>query len=261
MDIQSVADSNQAVEIAITTVLGDRSDQQDRFGYLLGHDGAIITICDGMGGCRGGAMASSVAVQCALEAYDDIIAGEDINQSLINAAVYADRTISSFVAENGEPLNSGSTMVTVVVKNRMIHWCSVGDSRAYLCRNGEFVQVTCDQNYRTVLEEQLAAGQISLDEFNRENVRGDALISFLGIGDLQLIDHCNAPVSLMTDDKILLMSDGLYKIAEDDEIMRVISNFNNIQDALAALEMKAARNARESGINRDNMTVALIRVK
>ena len=56
------------------------------------------------------------------------------------------------------------------------------------------------------------------------------------------------------------MSDGLYKLAENEEIFRVVDNFSDIGEALQALELKARKNARQKGISRDNMTVALIRI-
>ena len=62
-------------------------------------------------------------------------------------------------------------------------------------------------------------------------------------------------------DKILLMSDGLYKLVSNNEIMRILSNFTNIEDALKALELKAQKASKNFKISRDNMTVALIKIK
>ena len=66
---------------------------------------------------------------------------------------------------------------------------------------------------------------------------------------------------LIKEDKILLMSDGLYKLVSNDEIKRILSNFSNIEDALKALEIKAQKAARSKNVNRDNMTVALVKIK
>ena len=57
------------------------------------------------------------------------------------------------------------------------------------------------------------------------------------------------------------MSDGLYKLISDQEIARLIDNFSNIEDTLKAFEMKAERIASQKKIIRDNMTVALIKIK
>ena len=109
--------------------------------------------------------------------------------------------------------------------------------------------------------EKKRAGLLDEAEFEKENVRGDALISFLGIGDLSLIDYSETPLDVIKDDKIIIMSDGLYKSVSDEEIARILDNFNNIEEAVKALEMKSRKNAKNSGASRDNTTIALIKIK
>ena len=92
--------------------------------------------------------------------------------------------------------------------------------------------------------EKANAGLLDEEEFAKEDVRGEALISFLGIGNLALIDYSKSPLELQKDDKIIIMSDGLYKIVSDAEIARILENFNNIWEAVQALEMKAKKNAK-----------------
>ncbi len=78
-------------------------------------------------------------------------------------------------------LNAGSTLVAVMLdSSRNLYWNSVGDSRLYLFRDGDFAQITQDHNYTTVLLEKLNAGMIDREEFNSENLKGEALISFFG---------------------------------------------------------------------------------
>ena len=57
------------------------------------------------------------------------------------------------------------------------------------------------------------------------------------------------------------MSDGLYKIVSDSEIARILDNFSNIGEAVQALELKVQKKAKNGTEARDNMTVALIKVK
>lgn len=66
-------------------------------------------------------------------------------------------------------LNAGSTLVAVMLdSSRNLYWNSVGDSRLYLFRDGDFAQITQDHNYTTVLLEKLNAGMIDREEFNSE---------------------------------------------------------------------------------------------
>lgn len=260
-DNQLITDENPLLELAALSVLGDRDDQQDCFGYALKNDEGLVIVCDGMGGHQGGRMASRTAVDCTLNAYSDENAPSDPMERMLCATRLANQSVCELKGANGEVLKAGSTSVAILIRAGMLLWCSVGDSRAYLFRNGEFAQLTQDHNYLTVLNERLNAGVIDGAEYERERVRGEALISFLGIGELNLIDYSSAPLPVTKDDKILIMSDGLYKLVSDEEIGRIIDNFSNMGDAVNALEMKAKKNAKKNAISRDNMTVALIKLK
>ena len=128
-------------------------------------------------------------------------------------------------------------------------------------RGEEFVQITQDQNYETVLNDQLRAGKITKEEYKRELPRGSALINYLGIGNAAMLDYNEMPFPLQPDDRILMATDGLYRLVTDTEIRNILDNFRNIEDAVTILESKAKRSAMEKGISRDNMTTVLIKIK
>lgn len=260
-DQQLVRDENAAFQMAALSVIGDRADQQDSFGYALKQDEGLVVVCDGMGGHEGGKIASEMAVQTFLAQYAENHLTAKQTDMLINTATRTDQMIAQLRTERGDLLKAGSTLVSILVNRKKLMWCSIGDSRAYLIREGEMVQLTQDHNYHAVLIEKLRAGLIDGNEFERENARGEALISFLGIGNLALIDYSENYLELKKDDKIIIMSDGLYKIVSDSEIARIIDNFSNIGEAVQALEMKAKKNAKNCSEPRDNMTVALLKIK
>ncbi|MBR3919782.1 MAG: serine/threonine-protein phosphatase [Clostridia bacterium] len=260
-DQQLVKDENSAFQMAALSVVGDREDQQDSFGYALKQDEGLIVVCDGMGGHEGGKTASEMAVQTFLTRYSEEYIIAQQTEMLIETAKKTDAMISRLKNDQGDLLKAGSTLVSILINRKKMMWCSVGDSRAYLVREGEMVQLTQDHNYHTVLVEKLNAGLLNKAEFEKENARGEALISFLGIGNLALIDYSEIPLEIKKDDKIIIMSDGLYKIVSDSEIARILDNFNNIGEAVQALEMKAKKNAKNNDESRDNMTVVLIKIK
>lgn len=260
-DNQLLRDENAVLELAALSVLGDRSDQQDRMGYALSADSGVAVVCDGMGGHDGGRLASTAAVEEILAACAVESTSFDPVELLLSAVKRANSRVCALTDSSGNPLRAGSTAVALWVGNGSLYWGAVGDSRAYLFRGGEWVCLTQDHNYLTVLNEKRNAGLIDEAEYARESVRGEALISFLGIGELNLIDYSSTPLTVYRDDKVLIMSDGLYKLVSDEEIARIIDNFNNIGDAVQALEMKAKKNSKNKQIDRDNMTVALIKIK
>ena len=260
-DNQSIYESNEVIELAVLTVLGGREEQQDCFGYALKDNEGLIVVCDGMGGHRGGRLASRLAVSRMLSAYEQMYPSPDPAGMMIETSKKIDTAIREMTDESGSPVGGGSTMVAVHIRGQSLIWCSVGDSRGYLFRDGQFVQFTQDQNYQTVLDEKLRTNLITEEEYEAEKKRGGALISYLGIGDLKLIDYNSSPLPLKSGDRIIIMSDGLYKLVPDDEIRAVAENFKNISDAVDIFEVKAAKAARQSGVSRDNMTAAIIKVK
>ena len=252
---------NQLLELAVLSVIGDRSEQQDYYGFDVGAKEAFATVCDGMGGHRGGSLASHSAVDFLLDSYRKNREVPDPIAFLREVSDGADRVVTALADESGRPMEAGSTMVTVYIREYDLYWASVGDSRLYLIRGDEIVQVTLDHNYHEYLKERLFNKEISQEEFDRENVRGEALINYLGMNGLLLTDHNDAPLVLMPGDKLLIMSDGLYRLVNDNEIYEILNNFGNIKEALESLELKAQRMARKMGISRDNMTVMLIKIK
>lgn len=259
-DNQLVNDCNAVFDFSIISVMGDRAEQQDSFGYSLKNNEGIVVLCDGMGGHEGGRVASNVAVNCFISDYDAEYPSNNPDQLLIDCAIKIDKKIASLTDPDGKLLKAGSTAVALVIKEKKLYWCSVGDSRAYLLRNSEFVQITQDQNYKTVLNEKLRAGVITEIDYQKELKRGEALISYIGIGNLSLIDYNSSPLELESKDRLIIMSDGLYKLVSDNEMQRVIENFKNKSEALQALDMKAKKAAKHNSVSRDNMTVAIIEV-
>lgn len=258
--MQLVGEDNQNFEVAIISVLGNRDEQQDSFGYSLKETGGIVVVCDGMGGYEGGWAASHIAVESVISDYNNSEITDNVF-FLKSATKKANKAILNLRQSSSELFNAGSTLVALLITENKLFWNSVGDSRAYLIRNEQLVQLTLDHNYNAVLNDRFDMGEITLEEFEEENKRGDALISFIGLGEEILVDYNKKPLLLEKYDKIIIMSDGLYKLLEDEEIGRIVNNFSDIGEALLALEMKAQKNAGENKLSRDNMTVALIKIK
>ena len=257
-DNDFISEESRDAYISAITVLGDREDQQDCFGYIIKDNAIYLAVCDGMGGYSGGKLASTVAVKAFLDYFSqDTEIGLDYD-SLTQSTIFANSAVYN-LANDG--MRGGSTLVSVIIRDKALYWNSVGDSRAYLFRGGSFVQFTTDQNYRAVLDEKKKAGLIDDVEYENELTRGDALICHLGLESVGLIDYNDSPLMLLPDDIVILMSDGLYKVLTDEEISTVLSNFNDINEALYALELKVRKISKEKNIQRDNMTVATVKIK
>lgn len=255
-----ISDENENVVMTLLSTIGNRADQQDSAAYLIDNTSLLVTICDGMGGHEGGKKASRLAVSRLTEK-PVTDADAEVNGDLLDRVTRIDQEIAGMCDESGNPLKGGTTVVAVSIRDNRLHWVSVGDSRMYLQRGEDLVQVTYDHVYAVALEENREVGLIDEHFYESESENKEALISFLGRNGLPLIDSNNSPFLLKSGDKILLMSDGLYKYVEKSEMNSVISNFAKPTEALKALNMKAERWAQKNQIRRDNMTVALISIK
>jgi len=95
---------------------------------------------------------------------------------------------------------------------------AVGDSRIYLIRNGAIMQLNREHVYSVELDEKAATGEISWETAAGDPKRG-ALTSYLGMETLEKIDRNYRPVQLLDGDRVLLMSDGIFGVLTDDEIL------------------------------------------
>lgn len=254
-------DENDVFELAVLSVIGDRKEQQDRIGYSLKDSEGIAIICDGMGGHQGGQLASTLAVENFVEAYHSSNVNEDPQKFLLSVVGSLDKIIAQLKNSDGSKMQAGSTLSAVMIQQQKLYWVSVGDSRVYVCRNNEFVCTTKDHTYKMLLDAKRSAGIISNETYAREIKRGNVLVSFLGIDGLPYVDSNSAPLSLLTDDIILIMSDGIYKILTDDEIFAVLRKSNNIEKVLKNLYLVIQSKAVEKQKRKDNISIAIIKIK
>lgn len=252
--------SNKFLELGVMSVIGDRNEQQDCFGYYLDDRGLLICICDGMGGYSGGSEASKIAVRTVLEKYRKMDKLALSNEFLLELTKLADQKVCELHDSNVMTREAGTTLVMIYIKDNMLYWNSVGDSRLYILRNQDFLQITKDQNYHTVLKEKRNAGEITDEEFVQDLRSGNALINYVGIGNLELIDHNVEPLVLKRNDQLLLCTDGLYKLLKDNDICAVLCESVDIKTKLQMFEISMRRKAQEFRIKRDNATTSLIKL-
>ena len=252
---------NDMCTLATVSVIGDRKTQEDCFGHKTSEQSLLLCVCDGMGGYTGGSAASKIAVETILHDFTEKSVVDDPAALLSKLTASANDAVSSLHKTNEDAQNAGSTMVLIYIANNLLYWSAVGDSRLYIWRKGEFIQTTKDQNYHTVLKEKRSAGEISEDEFVQGQARGDALVNYLGIGNLSLVDYNKEPLKLKSGDQLLICTDGLYRILSDEEISGILSSENDAKTTLQMIEFSVRKKACENNKRRDNMTVSLIKIK
>ncbi|MDR2933199.1 MAG: protein phosphatase 2C domain-containing protein [Oscillospiraceae bacterium] len=244
--------------------IGTRKSQQDalyvsspRKSPLVDGEPVLLgVLCDGMGGMENGEAASKLAVNTMVKAFFESFDAGDIPLFLENAARAADRLVDDTLSGGGDS-GAGTTMVSVIISHDQLYWLSVGDSRIYILRNHEIVQVTRDHNFRLLLNEKVEAGEMTEDDVEN-NKDKEALISYLGMGGLELVDINRQPFQLIKDDIILLCSDGLTKSLSGAQIQRfIMENSENPLNCARVLANKAFECRKDT--HQDNTSVIIIR--
>lgn len=265
---EELREENPWFETGISSIIGTRSYQQDYAFLYMDHQDLAALVCDGMGGLEGGERASRTAAELFAADLGANGPGANIPGFLQREARRMDKAVSGLKNSQGKPLKAGTTMIGVYCRKNEMHWVSVGDSRIYVIRGMQIVSQTRDHNYRLMLKEQLASGQITREFYETEEKtpQAEALTSFLGMDGLRLLDvNCNkngnlqAPRILLPGDIVLLCSDGVYKSLNDSQILAMVRD--NDLDMHIAADRLTAMALRYGVRGQDNTTVILLRYR
>lgn len=247
-------------DIAYLSGIGMRESQQD-YAYAAANDRDVLAvICDGMGGIEGGDLASSTAVEAFTEYYlyySDQMEGQMDFGWLKPAVEFVDDIVYSLKNSDGSRMGAGTTLSAVVINGNHLFWVSVGDSRIYIFRGNEMVQVTNDHNYFYQLEQQLENGQISISKFHEEAQNGEALISYIGMGGIFLMDVGEEGFALQSGDAVFICSDGVYRSVSDADLLEIVSSTPEAGETICSLEKRIKDKAIPW---QDNYTGILIKI-
>ncbi len=235
--------------IGKTDIGKNRAENQDNFrsGYLpMG--GAWGIVCDGMGGAQHGRLASQLASNSLEESF---LAGlcavlePEAVQMLMNEAVQRANNVVFVESGHGEHV-MGTTVVSAIIKDDLLHVCHVGDSRAYLFRRGELTQLTKDHS---VVQELQDAGILSEQEAAHHPEK-NVITRALGVENHVKVSYSRRPFA--PGDIILLCSDGLTNMVSDEQIANILMG-TDFFDMTSAL-VNAALNAGGT----DNITALIL---
>ncbi len=195
--------------------------------------GGLLIVGDGMGGHQAGGYASNTAVNAIVsflrgkpsEAFSPDRAAETLRHATeaANAQVYAK-------AGTADRTGMGTTLTTAVVSGPVLAFAHVGDSRAYLLRNGELALLTADHTW---VADRVRRGVISQEQAATHS-RRNVLTRALGVYDSVEVD--SATVDISKGDVILLSSDGLHGLLTGAEIGSILGSLTPQQAAAELVE-------------------------
>jgi len=214
--------------------------------FDVGDRGVLIAVSDGMGGAQAGEVASSIALQSlrvGLNSGSPAGAGVALQTSVEGA----NKNVWDFARASGKE-GMGATLTAMLVHDLYAFIAEIGDSRAYLLRGEQFVQLTRDQSYVQLLVDK---GAITPEQAGTSDFKN---IILQALGTHAKINVAMSRIPLRRGDRFLLCSDGLSNMLPDADIHAILKT-TALETACSAL-IEAA-NARGG---KDNITAVLVDV-
>ena len=235
----------ERVQAQGSTHLGQRENNEDFF--LIDLERNLFIVADGMGGHNAGEVASSLAAQAVREyisvAFDGNAAGIIIKEAIqaANRKVYAQASMGT--SREG----MGTTLTVAWLLDSKGYIAHVGDSRAYLIRDGSIASITCDHS---LVQEMVENGGLSALEA-RTHPKRNILTRAVGTESHALVDVDE--IQLKEKDRLLLCTDGLNGILGDREIFDIIQASSSVGEASSLLVNSATQKG-----GHDNITAIVI---
>ena len=215
--------------------------QNNEDSYLVRR--GLYAVCDGMGGARAGEVASEMACRALLALDPDSATPEDLREAIIEA----DRAIVDRSLEEEGLLGMGTTLTAALGGQGLLTLAHVGDSRAYLLRDGDLVQLTQDHSW---VGEMVRRGELTPAQAAVHPHRS-VITRVLGSGGEFEPDIVAVPVE--EGDRLLLCSDGLTGMVSDQDVAGILQREDDPQTAAQSLVQAAL-----AGGGEDNVTVVVV---
>ena len=207
----------------------------------------LFAVADGMGGAQAGEVASRIAAGAFARGRvaDDAPAEGQLEQ----IAQRANREIHRLAQEDSSRAGMGTTLTAAMVRDDEVAFSHVGDSRAYVLRDGQLKRLTKDHS---LVEELRRQGRLT-EEQAEEHPQRSIITRALGPEPSVNVDTMTFPAR--NGDVFLLCSDGLTTMVSDDQIREILTNAKSLRGAVSKLI-----DAANQGGGRDNITAVAFRV-
>jgi protein phosphatase len=246
-----------------------RANNEDRMlvrEFLVGGEGSPVlaaVLCDGVGGHQAGEVAAQIGVDAVMACLIGVDSLEDSAEVLRQALLSANRAVLTAYEENPELTGMAATCVTILIKEQRLFLANLGDSRAYLVRDGKAHQLNFDHTWLT---DSIGVEVGVRNGITRDHPLAHVLSRYLGSPQPPEIDLRIQPIiasggsenvdnglHLKPGDRLLLCSDGVTDFLKEGQIAENMSCPTSRKSAqklvLAALEKGGRDNASVIVIN------------
>lgn len=191
----------------------------------------LYIVADGMGGHAAGDFASRYAISVVIDFIRKSTVKSPISL-LKRALVYASNELYKESEKDKDKMGMGTTMVVAVFMGNILYVANIGDSRLYVI-NDSIKQITMDHS---LVEELIRSGQLERNK-GRNHPEKNIITRAMGSRDEAIPDFFEVP--LEEGDRVLLCSDGLSNMVEDDEIKDIVQDNQNLDEAVSSLISRA----------------------
>ncbi len=203
-----------ALRYAVRSDVGLLREGNEDSAYAGPH---LLAVADGMGGHAAGEVASATTIT-AIAALDAERPAADLINALSDAVAYANMRLQELIVSDPSVEGMGTTLTALLWSDGQAALCHIGDSRAYLLRNGQFYQITHDH---TLVQSLVDEGKITEDDVATHPHRSLLLRALDGrtVADPDLSTH-----ETMAGDRYLLCSDGLSGVVTEQTLHQTLSS-------------------------------------
>lgn len=231
-----------------TDIGNERKVNQDSLGITKLNWGSAFIISDGFGHKKGGQFASKLTVKTFLGSLSNK-KPTSIKQYIFNTFKKINDRIYFNKVSKYDKAMLGCTAVAIIAENDIAHVTHIGDSRAYLIRNNELIQLTKDHSY---VQNLIDTGKIEQDQAML-NTKKHVLTRALG--GHKNIEPSYRTHSIIQNDKFILCSDGVWGFISEESLLKIIDN-NSADEAVSSVIDTVKRNK-----GSDNITIQVMHFK
>lgn len=238
------------VTFAHVSAVGGREKNDDCIGTAhMGPEQGFYILADGLGGHRGGEVASRTAADLCRNLYPYHYNDPDL---LSLCFTEAQKAIREKIGQDPSLENMRTTLVLLWQEGSRFSWGHIGDSRLYYFREGKFAFRTVDDSVPQML---LNLGEIKEDELASHPDR-NRLLAVLGSDTEEVGFHLSEPVIIGSQDAFLLCTDGFWEHISEKEMEKALKKCTDVSDWLVRMEETVLKNSRPD--NRDNYSALAV---
>jgi len=257
--MQRISKTGDEIEMSKVTAISGKTHtgkkrsakvNEDSFYAGMIKDIYLAVVCDGMGGARGGNIASSLAVEAFVETVTEFLAASSNYRDILFAAVAkANERVFSAAKEDDGLMGMGTTLVACIFNGKEYYAVNIGDSRMYIIDDKKYgiTQITKDHS---LVQELVDSGAMTKEQAEKSPNK-NILTRVLGTDDSVDVDFYK---SKYKSGILLLCSDGLYNYTEESDIAKYVSQYDDIDHCIDELIKKTNENG-----GGDNITAVIIK--